>query len=175
MRFPDFDLPAADGGRLRRDDLLGAPWVAYLARHPGCFVCQARLAAALERRAEIRARGGDVVLFFNAGVAYTTTWVERAKASGDLPADLRVAMDPDAALYRELGTVRGRVLDEVGQTLGSLWRARGHVRRWRLTRNDMLRMGADVVVAADGTILLRHLCRNPEDRAAPSRLVAALA
>jgi hypothetical protein len=35
QRFPDFELERADGGTLRSDELLGRPWIAYLARHPG--------------------------------------------------------------------------------------------------------------------------------------------
>jgi hypothetical protein len=35
MRFPDFDLPRAGGGNLTLELMLGRPWVAYLARHPG--------------------------------------------------------------------------------------------------------------------------------------------
>lgn len=35
MRFPDFKLPRAGGGQLALGDMLGRPWVAYLARHPG--------------------------------------------------------------------------------------------------------------------------------------------
>ena len=35
MRFPAFELPTADGGTLSNEDLLGGPWIAYLARHPG--------------------------------------------------------------------------------------------------------------------------------------------
>jgi hypothetical protein len=35
VRFPDFALESTAGGIVRRDDLLGRPWIAYLARHPG--------------------------------------------------------------------------------------------------------------------------------------------
>jgi cytochrome oxidase Cu insertion factor (SCO1/SenC/PrrC family) len=35
VRFPDFELEAVDGGTVSLDDLLGKPFIAYLARHPG--------------------------------------------------------------------------------------------------------------------------------------------
>jgi hypothetical protein len=35
VRFPDFDLPRAGDGQLALGDMLGRPWIAYLARHPG--------------------------------------------------------------------------------------------------------------------------------------------
>jgi peroxiredoxin len=35
MRFPDFTLATPDGGTITQADLAGAPWIAYLARHPG--------------------------------------------------------------------------------------------------------------------------------------------
>ena len=33
--FPDFDLALTGGGRLTKADMVGQPWLAYLARHPG--------------------------------------------------------------------------------------------------------------------------------------------
>lgn len=35
MRFPDVTLEAPGGGEIATADLLGRPWIAYLARHPG--------------------------------------------------------------------------------------------------------------------------------------------
>ena len=36
MQFPDFALEdVAGGGTVSLGDLLGRPWIAYLARHPG--------------------------------------------------------------------------------------------------------------------------------------------
>jgi hypothetical protein len=35
VRFPSFELPLTGGGTLTDRDMLGAPWIAYLARHPG--------------------------------------------------------------------------------------------------------------------------------------------
>jgi hypothetical protein len=35
MRFPAFELPTTGGGTLSDAELRGAPWIAYLARHPG--------------------------------------------------------------------------------------------------------------------------------------------
>jgi hypothetical protein len=35
VRFPDFELESAAGGAVALEDLLGRPWIAYLARHPG--------------------------------------------------------------------------------------------------------------------------------------------
>lgn len=174
MRFPAFDLPTADGGRLTDADLAGAPHYVYMARHPGCFVCQAKLAEVLERRDEVRALGGDVVLFFNAQVEYVTMWARKNREAGDIPADLTVVMDPDATLYEELGTVRSAMLGELTHTLGSLWRTKSHIRKWRLSGNDMLRMGADVGVAPDGEMVFRHICPGPEDRARPEDVIAAL-
>lgn len=174
MRLPDFALPTADAGTLTHETLAGRPWFAYMARHPGCFVCQSQLADALAHREAVRELGGDVVLFFNSGLEYTRMWTEKSKERGDIPADLTVAIDPDATLYEAVGTIRGGIFDEVAKTPGMLWRSRGHVRKWRLTQNDMLRMGADLAVRPDGEIALRHICRSPEDRADPAAVVAAL-
>jgi peroxiredoxin len=148
--YPDFDLPCADGTRLRNEDLAGRPWFAYMARHPGCYVCQHRLAEALELRPQVQALGGDIVVFFNAQVDYTKMWVSKS----DLPGDLKVVMDPDAELYEAIGTIRGRLLDQALKSAGSLWRSRGSIAKWKLSSNDMMRMGADVAIGRDGEVAL---------------------
>ena len=42
------------------------------------------------------------------------------------------------------------------------------------TRADMLRLGADVAVDADGDILLLHLAGSPDDRLPIADLIAAI-
>lgn len=170
MRVPEFDLPTADGSRLTRADLAGRPWFVYMARHPGCFVCQHALADALKLRGEVQALGGDIVVFFNAKADYVRMWFEKS----DLPRDLKVVMDPDAALYEEIGTIRGNLAGQMKDGVAQIWRARSDIRKWRLSSNDMLRMGADLAVAPDGEIVFRHICQDPEDRADPRAVVAAL-
>lgn len=171
MELPAFDLPTTAGGRLANADLAGRPWYIYAARHPGCFVCQHALGEALSVRDELRQQGGDMIVFFNSKVEYTTAWAKQS----DLPQDLTIAIDPDAMFYEALGTIRGGLVDQTMSGLGQLWRARNDIRKWRLTNNDMLRMGADVGVAPDGQIAFKHICRNPEDRADPRAVIAALA
>lgn len=133
-------------------------------------MCQHALARALEHRDALRALGGDLVVLHPSRPDTRTLRARRA----ELPADLRIACDPDAILYDALGTIRGELVDQLRHQLGSLWRARADVRKWRLTRSDMLRMGADVAVGPDGTIALKHICTGPEDRADPRAVLAAL-
>jgi peroxiredoxin len=35
VRFPSFELQSVTGDTVTLNDLLGRPWIAYLARHPG--------------------------------------------------------------------------------------------------------------------------------------------
>jgi hypothetical protein len=35
VRVPAFELETATGGTVSDRDLLGTPWIGYLARHPG--------------------------------------------------------------------------------------------------------------------------------------------
>jgi hypothetical protein len=112
----------------------------------------------------------DLVVFFNAEPDLVADWAE----SADLPSDVRVVADPDATLYEELGTTRQ---DPVRLMLKAV---RGAIRSAREgifarpTRADMLRLGADVAVDADGNIVLLHVASGPDDRVPMDRLVASL-
>jgi hypothetical protein len=170
VRFPTFDLPRAGGGRLTDADLVGRPWIAYVSRHPGCMVCQDMLGKALRHRPAVQALGGDIAVFFQADPAYVDMWFPRST----LPPDLPVASDPDAGLYRDLGTMRAswRTL-----LLGS---PRPMIEAWRngyrptASGQDYQRMGADVAVTADGEVALLHVCKDATDRVPTADLVAAI-
>ena len=170
MRFPTFDLPRAGGGRLTNDDLGGAPWIAYVSRHPGCMVCQDMLGKALTHRADVQAMGGDIAVFFQADPDYVDMWF----AKSSLPQDLPVASDPDAELYTALGTVRASwrtLLLGSPKPMIEAWR-NGH--RPLASGQDYQRMGADVAVRADGEVALLHVCKVATDRVPTQQLVAAL-
>lgn len=115
---------------------------------------------------------GELVVFFNAAPKLVESWRSQ---DDQIPADLPVVADPDAELYEKLGTIRrqsplGLVPGSIGPLLGAA--ARGRLPK--LTSADMLRLGADVAVRADGEIAMLHRARNPDDRLALSELAAAL-
>jgi hypothetical protein len=60
-------------------------------------------------------------------------------------------------------------------SIGALFGAAAQGKLPKLTSADMLRLGADVAVRADGEIATLHRARNPDDRIALAELVAALA
>lgn len=170
MKFPSFDLPRAGGGRLTDDDLAGAPWIAYVSRHPGCMVCQDMMAKALTHRPAVQALGGDIAVFFQADPAYVDMWFPKSS----LPQDLPVATDADSTLYTALGTVRASwktLLLGSPKPMIEAWR-NGH--RPKNSGQDYQRMGADAAVTADGDVALLHVCKTATDRVPTEQLVAAL-
>jgi hypothetical protein len=127
---------------------------------------------AVEARQSVRELGGDVVVFFNAPLEVIRDWRRRAD---DVPADLEVIADPDALVYKALGTVRKSVGSMLASTPGAVLKAARAGRLPRLTRTDMLRQGADAAVRADGEIAKLHLAQAPADRLETADLVASLA
>jgi hypothetical protein len=113
-----------------------------------------------------------MVIFFNAPVRMVEAW---RRGVDWLPDEIAVLADPDATLYEALGTQRksGYVSLMRGQVGPALKSAR-EGKFARLTRADMLRLGADVAVRADGEIAKLHLATSPEDRIDVGELVAAL-
>lgn len=174
MRFPDFDLERAGegSGRLRAVDLAGRPWIGYLARHPGCNVCQHSLRGLVSERDRIRELDGELIVFLNADIGTVSKWFARS----GLPADLPVVADPGATIYESLGTSRRNLVTVFGgRTIPEIVRAYRAGYRVRFTFGaDMFRLGADVVVDHGGNITFRYLSENPADRATPEQLVREL-
>ncbi len=86
-----------------------------------------------------------------------------------------VVTDVDRELYRALGVVRGtrRQVWSLG-TLKMYWHLLRSGRRVRRTNEDVQQLGADVVVAADGTIVELFLPPSPDARPSIDELLAAL-
>ena len=120
----------------------------------------------------MRSTSTELVLFYNADLSLVQEWVD---SHGDVAAGLRVVADEKAVVYRALGTRRQDPVRLIGgSVLAGLKSARqGLVPK--LTRADMLRLGADVAVDASGEIVLLHLASSPDDRLPIEDLVDALA
>ena len=96
------------------------------------------------------------------------------KGADFLPAGVLVAADPKAQLYKDLGTERqGPVTLVVRSLVGGLKSAREGLFA-KPTRADMLRLGADVAVDADGNIALLHRAAGADDRLPVHDLLGAL-
>jgi hypothetical protein len=125
----------------------------------------------LEDRTSIQELGGDIVLFYNAHPKLVAAWRRQAT---DVPADIVVVSDPDATLYESLGTKRTNPVTLAAKSAVAGLRAIRAGRMPKATSADMLRLGADVAVRADGTIARLHLADAPEDRVPFRELVSAL-
>ncbi len=125
----------------------------------------------MEDRESIQSLGGDLVVFYNAGMELLQEW--RGKGA-DLPDDLQVLADPEAELYEALGTTRVGYGKLLAGSVGGAVRSAREGRFPRLTATDMQRLGADVAVRPDGEIAKLHLASSPEDRIPVAELVAAL-
>lgn len=108
---------------------------------------------------------------FNADVKMVADW-ERAAG---LPAEVLVVADPEASLYRDLGTERQDPISLIVRSVTGGIRSARQGLLPRATRADMLRLGADVAVDANGDVALLHRASGPDDRLPIERLVAALA
>ena len=116
----------------------------------------------MEDTESIQELGGELVIFFNASLELVESW--RAEAAW-IPDDIAVVADPAATLYDGLGTVRrSNYLSLARGSLGAALRSVGEGRLPRATSADMLRLGADVAVRADGEIARLHLADTPDDR-----------
>ncbi|MGH9184902.1 MAG: AhpC/TSA family protein [Acidimicrobiales bacterium] len=119
----------------------------------------------------MRELGGDLVVFFAAAPGIVEQWFAQ---SGYDP-DLTVIADPDASLYEALGAKRASAfaLARAGvRSTVTAWRA-GY--RPKYVGADVFRLGADVVVDADGEMTFLHPARDPADRIPPDELVEELA
>ena len=112
------------------------------------------------------------MIFYNADPSLVQEWVD---AHPDVADGLRVVADADGVVYRALGTRRQDPVRLIGgSVLAGLKSARqGLVPK--LTRADMLRLGADAAVDASGEIVLLHVASSPDDRVPIEDLIDAVA
>lgn len=114
----------------------------------------------------------QLVVFFNARLPLVEAW---RRGDKELPEDIPVLADPDAVLYEALGTERkSNYASLMRGSLGPMWKSMREGRFAHATRADMLRLGADVAVRADGEIAKLHLATSMDDRIPISELIAAL-
>ena len=103
-----------------------------------------------------------IVIFFNAPLRMVEAW---RRGVDWLPDEIDVLADPDATLYDALGTQRkSGYLSLMRGQIGPVLKSAREGKFARPTSADMLRLGADVAVGADGEILKLHLATSPEDR-----------
>lgn len=124
----------------------------------------------LHRRIDdIRAAGAELYLIGNGAPMFIAGFREETGYTGP------IYTDPSLATYRAAGLERGlRSLVTVGAAvrgLGAL--ARGY--RQGRTQGDQLQQGGALVIARDGSVLLRQVSRGPGDNADPADLVRVLA
>ena len=120
----------------------------------------------------IRRLGGDLVVFYNAGIDLVETWRDRAD---DIPRDLAVVADQRASVYNRLELRRsGSYLQLARGWFVPVLESAREGRLPHLTKADMLRLGGDAAVRPDGEIAMLHRARSPDDRMALRELVVAL-
>ena len=87
--------------------------------------------------------------------------------------ELDVLADPRAEVFKALGTQRQSPVKLVTtQALPALKSLREGMLP-RATKADMLRLGADAAVDAEGEIVLLHVATSADDRLPPEQLAAA--
>jgi hypothetical protein len=121
----------------------------------------------------MQALGADLVVFFQAPLAVAQKWFELTPT---IPRDLPVVADETGDLYRGLGTNRPDWYKLIfGGGFEPMRRARAAGFRAKASRSDMRRLGADIVIDAEGEIRFLHLAETADDRVDPSELLRELA
>lgn len=88
--------------------------------------------------------------------------------------ELDVMADPRASVFTALGTKRASPIPLVTRSvIGGLKSLREGMLP-HATKADMLRLGADAAVDAEGEIVLLHVASSADDRLPPEDLIAAL-
>jgi hypothetical protein len=120
----------------------------------------------------MQAMGADLVVFFQAAGWIAEKWFADTEA---MPRDLLVVADESGDVYLGLGTNRPSWYGLLFHgAKGAMGRAKAAGFKVKASRSDMRRMGADIVVDANGDIAFLHLAEHADDRVDPAELVAKL-
>lgn len=87
--------------------------------------------------------------------------------------ELDVLADPKAEVFKALGTKRASPVPLVTKSLVGGLKSLREGMLPQATKADMLRLGADVAIDADGEIVLLHIAESADDRLPPEQLLAA--
>lgn len=82
--------------------------------------------------------------------------------------------DRRAEVFEAIGTERASAVGLITRSLGGAVRSLREGMLPHATKADMLRLGADAAVDAQGEVVLLHLAKSADDRLPPERLIAAL-
>jgi hypothetical protein len=88
--------------------------------------------------------------------------------------EYEVLADPEAEVFKALGTKRQSPGPLVAKSMVGGLKSLSQGMVPRATKADMLRLGADAAVDADGEIVLLHIATSADDRMATEELLAAL-
>ncbi len=154
---------------------LGTTWEAFpgpsvLAwlRHFGCLYCLLQIRTLLAAAPAIQAQGAQLVLIGNGSPAQASRFQQ------EVAADHRVFTDPALVSYRAIGAHRSLLGTARWRDLW-IWRqGRAQGIRQRGKQGDALQLGATLVVAPSGQVLLRHLNRSLGDDLPVPALLARL-
>ena len=114
-----------------------------------------------------------LVVFYNADVSVAQEWAdEHPQVAGSVRA---VVADRRGEVYRALGTKRTDPVRLIGRSLLAGAKSARQGILPKATKADMLRLGADAVVDADGEIVFLHLADTPDDRVPVEQLLTAAA
>lgn len=149
---------ADDGSPITlRDAIGGQASLVVLMRHLDCPFCEVYVGRVMRSRDQL----GRIVLVGNA------TPEQLREVHGNLPPEIVVLADEDQAVYRAWRTGRLRSMLALRIRPRSIPTFVAHLLRGgRLSRpgQDLLLLGGDVVVDADGTTTWLRTSRRPDDR-----------
>lgn len=89
--------------------------------------------------------------------------------------ELDVLADPRAGVFKAIGTERASPVGLITKGMAGAVKSLRQGLVPHATKADMLRLGADAAVDAEGEIVLLHLAKDADDRLPPERLVSGLA
>jgi hypothetical protein len=112
-----------------------------------------------------------LVVFYNADLSLVQEW---ADAHPDVAGRMRVVADRRGEVYRALGTRRQDPVRLMTSSIGPGLKSLRQGLLPKATRADMLRLGADVAIDAEGEITRLHLASSPDDRLGPEELLGVL-
>ena len=166
-----FHFVRPDGTVLSLSDYRGTSVLLIFLRHLACIACRGHLVEVDKRYSDIKQLGGEVLVVSFGQSATLEAYL--ASTTFSFP----VVSDPPLQAYRAFGL--GRTTWQQILSLGVIWRylkltMRGEWPRRPSREEDLMQLGGDFVIDAEGRLVFAHRSSEPTDRPAVGKLVAAI-
>lgn len=166
----DLQFVDPDGNAVSLASYRGKPLLLIYTRHMLCIACRAHLVEAATLKTYLASRGVEVL-----AVSFTPPALMK-QVLAETPQPFRMVSDPERTGYKLLGMSRTRYLSFLRPRvlMKFIRQRRSGIEAKRPVDSDVLQLGGDFLLDAEGKVVWAWPSRDAQDRPSPAEIREAI-